>query len=157
MRTLRIYSLNNFHIQHTTVLIVFIMLYFTSLVLIYLIIGSLYLCLGFPGGSVAKNLPANAGGPGDVGLIPGSGRFPGEENGNPLQYSCLENPTDGGTWWATGYGVAKSWTRLSDWARTQDKTRPFFVPSSSSPSSYHLPPVTTSMTYFSVNSFVSEV
>ena len=47
--------------------------------------------LGFPGGSVIKNLPANAG---DVGLIPASGRSPGEGNGNPLQYSCLENPMD---------------------------------------------------------------
>ena len=45
---------------------------------------------GFPGGSVVKNLPANAGASGDVGSIPGSGRFPGGGNGNPLQYSCLE-------------------------------------------------------------------
>ena len=50
---------------------------------------------GFPEGSVVKNLPANAG---DSGLIPGSGRPPGEGNGNPLQYSCLENPMDRGTW-----------------------------------------------------------
>ena len=50
-----------------------------------------YFILGFPGGSVIKNLPANAG---DVGLIPASGRSPGEGNGNPLQYSCLENPMD---------------------------------------------------------------
>ena len=49
---------------------------------------------------------------GDPGSIPGSGRSPGE--GNPLQYSCLENPMDGGAWWATIYGVAKSRTRLSD-------------------------------------------
>ena len=48
---------------------------------------------GFHGGSVVKNPPANAG---DAGLIPGSGRSPGELNGNPLQYSCLENPRDGG-------------------------------------------------------------
>ena len=46
--------------------------------------------------------------------IPGSGRFPGEGNGNPLQYSCLENPTDRGDWRATVHGVAKSRTRLSD-------------------------------------------
>ena len=51
---------------------------------------------------------------GGLGLIPGSGRSPGEGNGNPLQYSCLENPMDGGTWWATVRGVAKSQTRLSD-------------------------------------------
>ena len=51
---------------------------------------------------------------GDLGSIPGSGRSPGEGNDNPLQYSCLENPTDGGAWWATVHGVAKSRTRLSD-------------------------------------------
>ena len=48
-------------------------------------------------------------------LIPGSGRSPGEGNGNPLQYSCLENSMDRGTWWATVHGAAKSWTWLSDW------------------------------------------
>ena len=47
---------------------------------------------------------------GDLGSMPGSGRSPGEGNGNPLQYSCLENPTDGGAWWATVQGVAKSQT-----------------------------------------------
>ena len=51
---------------------------------------------------------------GDLGSIPGLGRYPGELNGNPLQYSCLENPMDGGAWWATVHGVAKSQTRLSD-------------------------------------------
>ena len=51
---------------------------------------------------------------GDLGLIPGSERSPGEGNGNPLQYSCLENSMDGGGWWATVYGVAKSQTWLSD-------------------------------------------
>ena len=51
---------------------------------------------------------------GDPGLIPGLGRSLGEGNGNPLQYSCLENPMDGGAWWATVHGVAKSRTRLSD-------------------------------------------
>ena len=50
----------------------------------------------------------------DLGLIPGSGRSPGEGNGNPLQYSCLENPMEGGTWWATVHGVTKSRTRLSN-------------------------------------------
>ena len=58
----------------------------------------------FPGGSVVKNLPTNAG---DVGFIPGSGRYPGEGNDNPLQYSCLGNPMDRGIWWATVYEVAK--------------------------------------------------
>ena len=67
--------------------------------------------MGFPGSSVVKNLPANAG---DVGLICGSGRSPGEGNGNPLQYSCLGNPMDRGAWWATVCGVSKSQTQLSD-------------------------------------------
>ena len=51
---------------------------------------------------------------GDLDSIPGLGRSPGEGNGNPLQYSCLENPMDGGAWWAILHGVAKSRTRLSD-------------------------------------------
>ena len=63
--------------------------------------------MGFPGGSVAKNPPANAG---DTGLIPGSGRSPGEGNGSPLQYSYLENPMDRRAWWTTVREVAKSWT-----------------------------------------------
>ena len=64
----------------------------------------------FPGGSMVKNPPANAG---DVGSIPGTGRSPGGGNGNPLQYSCLENPMDRGAWQATVPGVTKSKTRLS--------------------------------------------
>ena len=52
--------------------------------------------------------------PGDLGSIPGSGRSPGEGKGSPLQYSCLENPMDRGTWWPTDHGVMKSWTRLSN-------------------------------------------
>ena len=59
---------------------------------------------------VVKNLPANAGNVIDVGLIFGSGRSPGGGNGNPLQYSCLENPMDRGAWWATVHRVAKSGT-----------------------------------------------
>jgi len=55
---------------------------------------------------------------GDLGLIPGLGRSPGEGNGNPLQYSCLENPMDGGAWRATVHGVAKSRTRPSDFTFT---------------------------------------
>ena len=62
-----------------------------------------------------KNLPDNAG---DMGSIPGSGRSPGEENGNLLQYSCLKNPMDGGAWQAIVHRVAKSWTRLSDFIYT---------------------------------------
>ena len=68
------------------------------------------------GGSVVKNTPANAGNARDLGLIPGSGRSPGKGNGNPLQYSCLENPMDRGAWWAAVHEVPKSWTRQSDWA-----------------------------------------
>ena len=60
---------------------------------------------GFPGGSEVKNPPANAG---DLGSIPGLGRSPGVGNGNPLQYSCQENPTDGGAQQATVHGVAES-------------------------------------------------
>ena len=60
--------------------------------------------MGLPSGSVVKNQPANAG---DVGLIPGSGRSPGGGHGNPLQYSCLENPMDRGAWWATAQEVTK--------------------------------------------------
>ena len=60
--------------------------------------------LGFPGGSEVKASACNAG---DLGSIPGSGRSPREGNGNPLQYSCLENPTDGGAWWAPVHGVAE--------------------------------------------------
>ena len=54
-----------------------------------------YILLGFPGGSEVKASASNAG---DPGLIPGSGRSPGEGNGNPLQYSCMKNPMDGGAW-----------------------------------------------------------
>ena len=67
----------------------------------------LFIYLGFPGGSAAKIPPANAG---DNGLIPGLGRSPGEGNGSLLQYSCLRNPMDRGTWWATVHRVAKSGT-----------------------------------------------
>ena len=59
---------------------------------------------------VAQTVKCLAYNAGDVGSIPGLGRFSGEGNGNPLQYSCLENPMDKGTWWATVQGVAKSWT-----------------------------------------------
>ena len=58
---------------------------------------------------VIKNPPANAGDVRDPGSIPGSGISPGEGNGNPLQYSCLENPTDRGAWQATVHRIAKSW------------------------------------------------
>ena len=61
-----------------------------------------------------KNLPDNIGDTRDAGSIPGSGRSPGEGNGNLLQYSCLENPMDRGAWQATVHGVTKSWKQLSD-------------------------------------------
>ena len=70
--------------------------------------GSLLLA---PGGSDGKASAYNVG---DPGSIPRLGRSSGEGNGNPLQYSCLENPLDGGAWWATDHGVAKSRTRLSN-------------------------------------------
>ena len=66
-----------------------------------------YIAQGFPGGSDSKESACNAG---DPGLIPGSGSYHGEGNGNPLQYSCLENSMDRGARWATVHGVAKSWT-----------------------------------------------
>ena len=61
---------------------------------------------------MAKTLPASAGEVIVIGSIPGSGRSPGEEHGNPFQYSCLENPLDRGIWWATVHGVTKSRTWL---------------------------------------------
>ena len=76
--------------------------------------------MGFPGGSVAKNMPANAG---DLGSIPGSGRSPGVGNGNPLQYLYLENPMDRGAWKATVHGFAKSQTQLSTHTCTQEMNR----------------------------------
>ena len=67
--------------------------------------------LGFPGRSVGKESTCNAV---DLGLIPGLGKSPGGGHGNPLQYSCLENLMDRGTWWIAVHGVAKSRARLSD-------------------------------------------
>ena len=61
---------------------------------------------------VVKNLPASVGNIRDMGSIPGLGRSPGEGNGSPLQYSCLENPKDRGAWWATFHGVTQSQTQL---------------------------------------------
>ena len=65
--------------------------------------------LGFPGGSVVKNPSINAGAAGDAGSVPRLGRSSGGEDGNPLQYSCQDNPLDRGAWWATVHGVTKSW------------------------------------------------
>ena len=58
----------------------------------------------FPCSSVSKESACNSG---DLGSIPGLGRFPGERNGSPLQYPCLENPMDRGAWWATVHGAAR--------------------------------------------------
>ena len=79
----------------------------------------------FPGGSEVKESASNAG---DLGSIPGSGRSPG---GNPLQDSCLETPMDGGAWWATVHGVAKSRTRLSDFTQFQDSSNCWLIEHSS--------------------------
>ena len=62
--------------------------------------------------TAATYIAWNAGDAGDMGLIPGSGRSPGGGPGNPLQHSCLENPMDRGSWWATVHRVAQSWTQL---------------------------------------------
>ena len=67
--------------------------------------------MGFHGGTVSKESTCNAG---DLGSIPGSGRYPGGGNCNPLQWSCQENSMDRGAWWALVHGVAKSRTQLSD-------------------------------------------
>ena len=72
--------------------------------------------LGFPSGSAGQESACNAGAAGVGGSIPGSGRSPGEGNGNLLQYSCLENLMDREAWWATVHGVAKSQTCLSTYA-----------------------------------------
>ena len=73
--------------------------------------------MGFPGGSVVKNPPASAE---DLSSILGLGRSPGKGNGNLLQESCLGNQTERGTWQTTVHGVAKSWTRLSMHAHTEE-------------------------------------
>ena len=67
--------------------------------------------LKFPKPSYSSDSKESACNAGDLSLISGSGRFSGEGNGNPLQYSCLENHTDRGAWQATVHGIAKSWTR----------------------------------------------
>ena len=69
--------------------------------------------MGFPGDSDGEPSAWNVG---NLGSTPRLGRFLGEGNGNPLQYSCLENSMGGGAWWGIVHGVAKSWTWLSDWA-----------------------------------------
>ena len=80
---------------------------------------------GSPSGSEGKASASNAG---DRGSIPGLGRSPGERSGNPLQYSCLQTPTDRGAWRATVHGFARSWTRLSDFTFTFIVARGILVP-----------------------------
>ena len=80
-------------------------------VLMFGLLGLTLCLLGFPCSSVSKESACSAG---DLGLIPGLGRSPGEENGYSLQYSCLENSMARGAWWAIVHGVAKSQARLSD-------------------------------------------
>jgi len=70
-------------------------------------------CRGFPSGSAGKESACNAGDTGDAGSIPGLGRSPGGENGNPLQNSCLDNPMNRGAWWAAVQRVTKSQAQLS--------------------------------------------
>ena len=68
--------------------------------------------MGFPDGSVSNEFACNAGDAGNLDLTPGSERAPGGGHGNPLQYSCLQNPMDRGAWWAIVHRVAKSQARL---------------------------------------------
>ena len=79
-------------------------LHLLYLYVVYLFNIPLFLYIGVPGGSVVKNSHANAG---DQGSVPGLGRSPGGGNGDPLQYSYLENPMDRGAWWATVQGVTR--------------------------------------------------
>ena len=90
---------------------VFLFFFFSNL-------GRLWIAMGFPSGSVVKNLTANAENKGDLSLIPGLGRSPGGGNINTVQYSCLENPMDRGTWWATIQGVAM----IQIWLNTHTHT-----------------------------------
>ena len=82
-----------------------------------IIIIIIIMTLGFPAGSAVKNLPANVG---DSSLILGSGRSPGEGNGNPLQYACLENPMERGAWGVTVHGITNGGTQRSDWTTAND-------------------------------------
>ena len=87
----------------------FVLLAFLEYLLLFT--SCLSMRVGFPGGADGKESARNAG---DPGSIPGSGISPGEGNGNPLQYLCLENPMVRGAWWSTVHGVAKNWIRLSE-------------------------------------------
>ena len=84
--------------------------------------------MGFPGDTVVKNPPADTGDVVDINSILGSGRFPGGENGNPLQYSCLENPMDTGVWQTMAHTVTKSQTQLIFFFSYLDSFYFFFCP-----------------------------
>ena len=96
-----LYAINNYNI------FIYILTYYNyNILYIYVYFKLVYDTLGFPGDSDGKESACNMGIPS---LIPGLGRSPGEGNGYPLQYSCLENSMDRRAWWATVYGVAKTW------------------------------------------------
>ena len=101
---------------------------------------------GFPGGSVVKNLPANATDAGDPGLILEWGRSPGGGNGNPLQRSCKENPMNRGTWWATVHSALQSqaWLNTHAYTPAQPQSAKIWLPNS-----------ITTQRVFSKNSFNS--
>ena len=103
---------SSFKLQHLKKNLPFTYDFFLSIMIIYITPFSIH---DFPGGSNDK---ASAYNMGDQGSIPGSGRSPGEGNGNPLQHSCLENPMDGGAWQSTVHRVVKSRTRLSNFTFT---------------------------------------
>ena len=88
------------------------------------------MCMGFPGGASGKDLPANAEDTGDTDSIPGSERSLGVRNGNPLQYSCLENSMDREAWRAVVHRVAENRTRLSTHTHTYTHTYRIFIQSS---------------------------
>ena len=89
--------------------------------------GTVVLGLTKESSLVAQTVKASAYHVGGQGSIPGLGRSPGEGNGTPLQYSCLENPMDGGVWWATVHRVTKSQTRLSDFTFTSSSMSYFSI------------------------------
>ena len=90
--------------------------------------SSSYSPIGLPRWCSGKESICNSGDASDAGSILGLGRFPGEGNGNPLQYSCLENPTVRGAWWATVQGVAKSWRWLSIQKTRTKPSSKFYYP-----------------------------
>ena len=107
--------------------VLFLAIWFSSVLLLTPHLGITEMNKGFPSGWVGKNLPTNAGDPGDKISIPGLGRSPGGENGNPLQYSCLENPMDRGARWATVRGAAENQTWLRRSTKWKKETRGLLI------------------------------